>query len=403
MSRLSIVYVWDADYPWDVRTEKIALALTEAGHDVTIVARNRAWKPTREILKEGVVRRMEPWRAIGRAADGLLSFPAFFNPRWVTLLRTAVRESKADLIMVRDLPLCPTAIAVGRWEGIPVALDMAENYPAMMRDRQKGARNAFIDAFARNPRVTDLVEKYCIRRAAWIFTVVEESSARIIHLGANPARVSVVSNTPPRARAERARDKVRSEPDGTTIVYLGLLEVARGINELIDAIGILRTEYAMDVRATIVGSGRDSELFAAHSTKLGLDGSIEFLGYLPNREALQVIAKGDVGVIPHQATDSWNTTIPNKLFDYMAAGMPVVTSDTPPCARIVNETGCGEIFRAGDGRSLAEAIRRVTDPGARERFGKAGREAVRSRYNQETDSVALLEGIRQLHKAVSRH
>ena len=111
-AELSIVYVWDADYPWDVRTEKVCIALTAAGHTVTIVARNKAWSATTERLHEGTVRRMPPWRLLGRKLDNALGFPAFFNPRWIRLVDRTCNEVDADLIVIRDLPLCATAIAV---------------------------------------------------------------------------------------------------------------------------------------------------------------------------------------------------------------------------------------------------------------------------------------------------
>ena len=397
MSDLSIVYVWDADYPWDVRTEKVCLALTRAGHRVTIVARNRKWAPEREQLPEGTVHRMRPWRWAGRSLDGALGFPAFFSPRWSTLIRQAVHEAQADLVIVRDLPLCPTAIAAARRCSVPVALDMAENYPALMRDRRLGTRNAVIDTFARNPRFTEMVEQYSISHVDWIFTVVEESSTRLAALGANPRRLSVVSNTPPRARAEQSGGAVRVPRDTITVAYLGLLEVARGIGELVDAMGILRAEHGDRFRAVIVGGGRDAALFASRARDAGLlDTTVTFRGLLPHAEALSVISAADIGVIPHHATELWNSTIPNKLFDYMAAGLPVISSDTTPCARVIGETKCGEIFRSGDARSMADAILRASTPDALPRMAEAGRRAVIERYNWEVDTATLLASIRKM-------
>ena len=394
MPQLSIVYVWDADYPWDVRTEKICLALTAAGHRVTIVARNRKWSPEREQLPEGIVHRMPAMRWAGNALDGALGFPAFFSPRWSALIHEAVRESSADLIMVRDLPLAPTAIAAGRKYSVPVALDMAENYPALMRDRRLGSRNVLIDFFARNPTLTAMVERYSIARVDWTFTVVEESSARLVSEGADARKLSVVSNTPPRARAEQGASERRTSPTTMTVAYLGLLEVARGIGELIDAIGILREQHGGAFRAIVIGGGRDAELFAARARAAGLlDTSITFLGLLPHADALAAVAAADIGVIPHHATELWNSTIPNKLFDYMAAGLPVVSSDTVPCARIIRETQCGEIFRSGDARSLADAIEKASALGELERRGAAGRKAILDRYNWEHDTATLLDSI----------
>lgn len=385
--------MWDADYPWDVRTEKVCLALTAAGHRVTIVARNRKWQPEREQLAEGRVHRMPAWKLAGPALDGALGFPAFFSPRWSRLIWNAVRESGADLIIVRDLPLCPTAIKAARKFGIPVALDMAENYPALMRDRKLGSRNATIDFFARNPRLTERVERYCVDRVDWTFTVVEESSVRLVAEGANPQKMSVVSNTPPRARAANSAQKSVA-PGSCTVAYLGLLEVARGIGELIDALGILRAEHGGAFRAIVIGGGRDADLFTARARAAGLlDTTIAFLGLLPHDDALAALSAADIGVIPHHATELWNSTIPNKLFDYMAAGLPVISSDTIPCARIIRETQCGVIFHSGDARSMADAIARASAPSELSRMSAAGRSAVRERYNWEHDTATLLRSI----------
>jgi glycosyltransferase involved in cell wall biosynthesis len=117
------------------------------------------------------------------------------------------------------------------------------------------------------------------------------------------------------------------------------------------------------------------------------DGEVVFTGYIPrHKDALELVAAADVGIVPFHATGQWQASIPNKLFDYMAAGLAVVTSDTAPCARVVRETGAGEVFRAGDARDLARALLRLTDPATRRAAGEAGRQAVVSRYNWEHDA-----------------
>jgi len=394
---LSIVYVWDADYPWDVRTEKICRALTAAGHRVTIVARNKAWAPEREALPEGMVHRMLPWRWAGQAVDNALGFPAFFSPRWRGLIRDAVEQAKADLIIVRDLPLCPAALAIGRQKSVRVALDMAENYPAMMRDRAQGSRNPVIDALVRNPSITGMVERYCVPRFDWIFTVVEESSTRLVGIGADARRMSVVSNTPPAVRAKEAGQRVTSPTHPVTLVYLGVLEAARGIGDFVDAVAVLKERAPGRFRAIVIGGGRDAEIFKAQANHLGiLNSEMTFLGKIPHNDALKVMSTADIGVIPHRATESWNTTIPNKLFDYMAAGLAVVSSDTAPCQRVIRETGCGEIFASGDAAAFAAAVLKVGLPANLRQMQLCGPRAISERYNWERDTATLLESIAEI-------
>jgi len=390
---LRIVYVWDADYPWDVRTEKICLALTEAGHDVHLVARNSNRAPSTEKLREATVHRMPPWRWVGAKLDTALGFPAFFNPRWRSLIANTAKEVKADVIIVRDLPLCPTAISVGRRLHIPVILDMAENYPAMIRDTWAAGRHRLTDYAVRNPRLAELVEHYCTTHVDHIITVVEASSERLRDLGVPAQKLTVISNTPPIRRTSGRPVPPALQSDGRVrVVYLGLLEIHRGLDQLIDAIKLLHDAGHVEFKAVVVGSGRDEHLFQQRAARLGLSTSdVEFLGRLPHDHALAVVASGDIGVIPHHATESWNTTIPNKLFDYMSLGIPVVSSDTRPCVKVLCETGAGLSFLSGDARSLAAAMLEFRSPERRSVAGAAGVAAVRTEYNWDADSARLDE------------
>jgi glycosyltransferase involved in cell wall biosynthesis len=147
----------------------------------------------------------------------------------------------------------------------------------------------------------------------------------------------------------------------------------------------------------LVGGGRDRALFEARAADLGLrQPVVEFLGTLPHAEALRVVGEADVGLVPHHAGGSWNTTIPNKLFDYMAAGLPVVSSDAAPAARVVRETGAGLVYASRDAVGLAECLRTLFDAPTRARMSAAGRRAVREKYNWERDSDVLVRTLQSL-------
>jgi glycosyltransferase involved in cell wall biosynthesis len=397
----SIVYVWDADYPWDVRTEKVTLALARAGHVVNIVARNKAWRQTPESLPEGTVHRMQPWTPVGQSLDRILSFPAFFSPRWINLIERTCRDASADLIIVRDLPLCPTAIGVGKRLGIPVMLDMAENYPAMMRALWETGRNTALDYVVRNPALTQRLERWCVHRVDHILVVVEESADRIAALGVPRSKITIVSNTPPLARLDSACEKQHSANDRIDVVYMGNLEVVRGLLESMDAIAHLKAR-GRRVRLRVIGRGRDEALIKQRCVSHGLGSDdVEFLGFIASHAAaLRIVSSSDVGLMPHRKNDSWDTTIPNKLFDYMAAGLPVVSSNAAPCARILDETGAGRVFQSGDAMAMAEAIEAAAAPGVGSELGAAGRRAIRARYNWEHDAAILLAAIENLAEAL---
>jgi glycosyltransferase involved in cell wall biosynthesis len=384
LNAVRVLYVWDADYPWDVRTEKVCLALVEGGHRVVIAARNLRASPRTETRPEGIVERLPAGPAPGRR---LLSFPAFFNPLWLGHLIRLVHRHSIDLIMVRDLPLAPTALLASRGRR-PVILDMAENYPAMIRDIWTDRRQRPFDILVRNPALVAHLERMVIGRVSHVLTVVEESSDRLVELGIPRERTSVVSNTPPKARVSAPLPRVVGEP--LRIIYLGLMEKHRGIASVLDASARLK-QSCVPFHLDMVGDGRDYDHFQGYAATLGLPAEIvTFHGRLPHADAIRLVAQAHVGLVPHEARESWNTTIPNKLFDYMAAGLAVVSSDAAPAARVVNETGAGLVFRSGDGDALAEKIRQCLNVPAWEQYRQAGQSAIQSRYNWEADTQVLL-------------
>lgn len=388
---LRVVYIWDADYPWDVRVEKTCRTLTGAGHMVHLVARNKAWREEREARPEATVHRMPRWGIVGQRVDAQLSFPAFFSPRWWSLISAVVREVGADVIIARDLPLCPTALAVGAHYGVPVILDMAEDYPAMMRAIWTAGRARLIDYVVRNPRAVEAIERYCLRRAAQTWVVSDFLRAQLADEYGNE-RIVVVGNTPPRANTDIA--VASPDRDRLEIAYLGLLEIPRGILELIDATSLLRRR-GLAVRLRLIGSGRDEQLFRRRAAELGLDESVvEFLGHVPYADALRLVAGADIGAMPLHRNDHMDSTIPNKVFDYMSVGVPVLTSDVTASAALVRQLDVGEVFTSGNAESLAAAVERMQSPETRQRMGEHGRAAVRSTFNWETDSERLIASVR---------
>ncbi|HEX7595848.1 MAG TPA: glycosyltransferase family 4 protein [Gemmatimonadaceae bacterium] len=376
--------------------EKVARSLTDAGHEVHLVARNREHRPERERLPEADVHRLKPWPMLGKRLSDATMFPAFFNPRWLSAITTTARASRAQVLLVRDLPLAPTAIWVGRRLGIPVVLDMAENYPAMLRGRVALGVHHPADIFLRNAMAAEAVERWVLARIDHVLVVVEESRDRLRALGVEGNRITVVSNTPSLSRLEELAPKTHAENTLLELIYLGLLEAPRGIGVMLEALARSR-QSGIPARLTILGDGRERPVFQERARELGLDDSaVRFLGRVPYVEAVRILQTADVGVIPHVASDHWNTTIPNKLFDYMAGGLAVLTSDAKPAARVVREAGVGVVFRDTDPADCAAAIKRLADTDFRTRCGANGRSAVASRYNWEKDAGLMLEAVNRV-------
>jgi glycosyltransferase involved in cell wall biosynthesis len=101
------------------------------------------------------------------------------------------------------------------------------------------------------------------------------------------------------------------------------------------------------------------------------------------------LAKSDLCVIPHVNNLFINTTIPNKLFQYMFMAKPVLVSDAKPLARIVNESSCGFVFQSGNAADAAAAIERAYAARDDLTIGERGKKAVLEKYTWEKVSRAL--------------
>jgi glycosyltransferase involved in cell wall biosynthesis len=255
---------------------------------------------------------------------------------------------------------------------------------------------SIVNFLVRNPSIIRTVERVSVRQCDHVVAVVEESRTRLMSLGVDPARISLVINTPTSARlVDSPRVSgvgVSRGPRSLTILYLGLLEWARGIETAIRAIPLVRKRLPQ-VKLVIVGSGRHEAHFKQVVAQLELQDSVQFLGWLDYTKAIEVIKECDIGLVPHHATESWNTTIPNKLFDYMSMGKPVIVSNAKPTERIVREESCGLVFEDQNAEDLSRVILELQHESVREEMGRNGREAVATKYNWAVDEERLLKAL----------
>jgi glycosyltransferase involved in cell wall biosynthesis len=325
---------------------------------------------------------------------------------WFRSIARVVRHSGADLILVRDIPLVLPAAIVARRRRIAVVLDMAENYPAMLDDRLRYTPTGPLGRIVRRPALARLVERAAFRLVDHIVVVVEESRERLLDAGVAPARLTVVSNTP---RLERwnSRETPRclrnpSTTTGTNMIYLGNLDGSRGVDLAIRAVHHLQASN-LDVRLVVIGDGPNIDRLRALTVELGITDRVRITGRLPFSDVQRELDRADVGLIPHYRTEAWNSTIPNKLFDYMMLGLPVIVSDTLPTGRVVRETECGEVFRDRSVEDLARCVAALGHPERRAARGWNGLVAVQKRYNWKYDSRVLVEALEAVARRVASY
>jgi glycosyltransferase involved in cell wall biosynthesis len=388
---MRVCYVFQDQYPWDVRAEKILTSLAAHGIDAHVIARNRQRQPLYEQLHPRVhVHRLpRPRHAFVR---DLVNFPAFFSPVWLIRILQVTRQVDAALIIVRDLPLAPAALMIGRMTGRPVVMDMAENYPAMLQDTWTHRGPGPVDFLIRNPRVLKWLEGVVVRRLDGILVVSRLSGDRVAALGVAPDRIHVVSNTP---RIGTASVTPRGDASEFRLLYVGGMEESRGLEIVVRALALI-AERIPGARFVIAGRGSTEAALQQLAESLGVGNRVEFTGWISPDQVPALIGSADVCIVPHFVTQHTQTTVPNKIFDYMWQERPVIVTDALALRDIVESSGCGLVYHDTDPASLAGAIVRLSDPALRRELGAAGRRAVLDRYNWAVDERILLDVVARL-------
>ncbi len=146
------------------------------------------------------------------------------------------------------------------------------------------------------------------------------------------------------------------------VLYQGGLQGGRGLHEVIRSAEWLPTNAFL----VVLGYGPLREELEELAAELNLSDRVRFVEAVPPDELLGVTASATVGIVPYQPVSLNNElSLPNKIFEYLTVGLPVVVSDVPELRRIVDESGCGRTYDSFDPKSLAAAVRDVLSPAVR--------------------------------------
>ena len=371
----------------DTRVEKEARTLLTAGYRVTVVADAGAGLPERE-SRDGI-----EVRRVARRGPRL---PGLRFVLHETLLARTLRALRADVYHAHDSnALIPVAWAA-RAGRVPFVYDAHDLW--LGRPRRERSRAYF----ALNQAFYTILERVLVPRAAATLTV-SAPIARHLERRYSLERVHLVPNYPERPGALTTMD-LRSLHGGAAIghqdlvvLYLGALMAGRGLEQLVDAIGLVPS-----AQLVLLGQGPIAGELAERAGRLGAGDRVHRLAPVAHDEVVAYAASADIGVSPIVPSClNYRYSLPNKLFQYMAAGIPVVASDFPQVREIVDGASCGVLVDTSYPSDIARAIERVAaDPIGARAMGERGRAAVAARYHWAIAARTLLRAYRGLPRPV---
>ena len=302
-----------------------------------------------------------------------------------------IEQEGINLLIVRDLPMAIAAIWAGRRANCPVIFDMAEDYVAMIRDIWRESKFKGLNLLVRNPYLAKYIADYTFKRVDHTIIVVDEALDAVCKSGGDIKDVTIVSNTPRLAQFDLKKNsdelpcfnEIRADD---AVIYTGGLQMPRGLQLVISAIPELLKEIP-DFQFVVIGAGYGERTLKKMAKDLGVENHVLWVGWVNHEDLFHYIKKCKAGIIPHFSSEHVDTTIPNKVFDYMGCGIPVIASDARPLKRLMSETQAGLTFKSGDVVDLASTVLKVFR--SNEPFGSNGKLAVQKQYNWKKDEERL--------------
>lgn len=210
-----------------------------------------------------------------------------------------------------------------------------------------------------------------------------------VHLGNFQGIPQVMNDLRGDMEADRARGS--ATPAAFTVMYTGAHGPANSLETVLEAARLL--EDRRDIRMVLVGDGPSKRELIQKAKALRLT-NVQFMDPVPKNQIPNLLASADATLITLRAAEAFSYAVsPNKLFDYMAAGRPVLCAVPGDMARLVEESGAGVAVEPENPEALARAVKRLADSPVEERedMGRRGRAFVEAHYSREKLAQRLAE------------
>lgn len=304
---------------------------------------------------------------------------------YTRLFLDAASSYSADVFVAHDLPMLPVASRLAGQSGARLVYDSHELYCEQefsVRERRRWAE----------------IESKYIHECQAVITVNPSIAAELekryglsdVHVICNAERTSTA---PPRSRYFHGVFAL--EPGKKVLLLQGGLSAGRNLEYLVEAMAQVDNQ---DVVLVLLGDGALLDTLSARTRSAGLSARVRFHPAVAQHELLALTAAADAGVIPYQATCLNNYfCTPNKLFEFIAAGTPVLSSDLPEITRIVRGNDIGLVGDMDSPAHIAALIDEFFGPTGRQTEWKENVASARTRIcweEEEKKLVSLYEALK---------
>jgi len=374
MANKKICILTSVHHALDVRIfHKEAKTLANAGYDVSLIAQH-----DKEEIVDGI--RIIP-----------LPKPKNRLVRMLFLTRKAYKlalEQKADIYHFHDPELLPRMLKLKKKTKAKIIYDVHEDVPKQILSKH------WIPEILRKPAacIFNIYEKSIAKKFDYVITATP-------HIKENFTQKNVIDikNYPVVQNLKNFKNQNESKKnDFFTLIYAGGLSRLRGIKEIIQSLNFVSPKYP--IRLQLLGEF-DDKIFEQEIRRLKKWEKVDFLGWVPQKETIKHLSGAGIGLVCFWPEPNHINAMPNKIFEYAIAGLPIIASNFPLWKEIIEGNNCGICVNPLNPKEIAKAIEYLIEhPNEAKIMGENGRKAVLEKYNWENESKKLLEVYEELAK-----
>ncbi|MCD6303513.1 MAG: glycosyltransferase family 4 protein [Planctomycetes bacterium] len=364
----------------------LAVHLVRRGHRVTVIC-GRGYLSQGMDVPRGLVRRLNidgidvlclgvDYRQRMGFARRLAAFLAF------TLMAAvaACLIGRYDVMLASSTPLTVglVGLAASYVRRVPFVFELRDLWPEVPYEAGFiRSRTVF--------RAATVLEEWIYRRAAAVTAVSDNMRGHLVCRGVPADKLHYVPtgvDIPAfRVRPDRTFLRRHGLAGCLTALYIGSHGRINQLDYLLAAAAHLRDDEG--IRIVLIGSGSEKDRLQSEARRAGLMDRVLFLPPVERRAVGGIIRACDVGLMicyPAAGVSYW---MPNKFFEYLAAGKPVLANARTEAGLWIERTGCGILTDPDEPRQLADALRRMRDePKTRRRMGRAALRLARERFDR---------------------
>lgn len=354
---MRIGMILDTSFPPDPRVENEAVTLIQAGHEVFLYC----FDFNGDLPQQEEINGLHVWRTRPGKLTYKLSALAYTVPfyHWVlaSSLRSFIESNHIEALHIHDMQVAQGVFEVNRKYKLPTTLDLHENRPEIMKHYKHV--NSGMGKWLISPGAWKKNEYKFIQQADKVVVVTEEARDYYVkEIPVSPEKFFAVPNT----IREDFYTKYHQEEailsrykDHFTLIYVGDTGYRRGLNTVINALEDL-VPVIKNIKLIVVGDSTYDETLKQLVIEKGFENHVDLMGWQKFELFQSYILAADIGVCPIHRNIHHDTTFANKLFQYMAFGKPIVVSDCPSQANLIEKFNTGLVHKAEESKSFAEQI-----------------------------------------------